>query len=77
MRSLLAITIAVLLAVAAPGSSVPAHAGDPASKYELTRRVAEAARMLATHPRFRGMSESQREKAAEFKQGGSEIYRQT
>ncbi len=71
MRGLLAIIIAALLAVAAPGASVPAHAGsnDPASKYELTRRVAEAAKMLATHPRFRGMSESQREKAVEFVAG--------
>jgi len=67
VRGLLAIIIAVLLAIAAPGSDVPAYAGsDPASKYELTRRVAEAARMLATNPRFRGMSDSQREKAAEF-----------
>jgi hypothetical protein len=62
----IAVTIAALLAVAAPGSNVPAYAGDPVSKYELTRRVAEAARMLATQPRFRGMSESQREKAVEF-----------
>lgn len=66
MRCLLAVTIAALLAVAAPGANVPAHAGDPASKYELTQRVAEAARMLATNPRFRGMSEPQREKAVEF-----------
>src|SRR5436190_10158869 len=66
VRCLLAVTIAALLAVAAPGANVPAHAGDPASKYELTQRVAEAARMLATNLRFRGMSEPQREKAVEF-----------
>ena len=64
---LLAVIIAALLAVASPASNVPAHAGsDPATKYELTKRVAEAAKMLATHPRFKGMSESQREKAVEF-----------
>lgn len=63
MRYFLIIAIAALFAMA-PGGR--ARAGDPASKYELTRRVAEAARMLATHPRFRGMSESQREKAVEF-----------
>jgi hypothetical protein len=57
------ITVAALL-VMAPGS--PAHAGDPASKHELTRRVAEAARMLARQPKFRGMSDAQREKAVEF-----------
>lgn len=68
MRWLLAIIIAALLAAAAPGSNVPAYAGsdDPATKYELTRRVAEAAKMLANYPHFRGMSESQREKAVEF-----------
>jgi hypothetical protein len=69
VRWLLVVTIAALLAVAAPGSNVPAHAGDPALKYELTQRVAEAARMLATHPRLRGMSESEREKAVEFVTG--------
>jgi hypothetical protein len=58
------ITIAALLATMVPGTR--AHAGDPASKYELTRRVAEAARMLARDPKFKGMSDSQREKAVEF-----------
>ena len=69
VRGLFVIIVAVLLAV--PGSNLPAHAGssDPALKYELTQRVVEAARMLATHPRFRGMSESQREKAVEFVAG--------
>jgi hypothetical protein len=63
VRWLPVITIAVLLALA-PGSR--AHAGDPASKDELTRRVAESARMLARHPKFKGMSDTQREKAVEF-----------
>jgi hypothetical protein len=66
LRWLLSLTMGALLAVAASGSIRPAHAGDPASKDELTRRVAEAARTLAADPRFRGMSESQREKAVEF-----------
>jgi hypothetical protein len=70
VRWLLAVSIAALLAVAAPGSNVPAYAGsDPATKYELTRGVAEAAKLLAAHPRFKGMSESQREKAVEFVTG--------
>jgi hypothetical protein len=42
----------------------PACAGAPASKHELERRVAEAARMLA--PRLKGMSQAQREKHVEF-----------
>jgi hypothetical protein len=64
VRRFLVITIVALLAALAPGSR--AHAGDPASKYELTRRVIEAARMLARHPNFKGMSDAQREKAVEF-----------
>ena len=68
MRYFLIIATAALLAMA-PGDRARAGAGDPASKYELTRRVAEAARMLATHPRYRGMSESRREKAVEFVAG--------
>lgn len=66
MRTLLAVAIAALLSIAAPGSNGPAFADDPALKYELTRRVAEAAKMLAAHPRFKGMSDSQRQKAVEF-----------
>ena len=43
-----------------------ACAGTPASKHELERRVAEAARMLAGRPRLKGMSQAQREKHVEF-----------
>jgi hypothetical protein len=64
VRRFLVVTIVALLVALAPGSR--AHAGDPASKYELTRRVTEAARMLARHPNFKGMSDAQREKAVEF-----------
>jgi hypothetical protein len=64
VRRFLVITIIALLAALAPGNR--AHAGDPTSKYELTRRVGEAARMLASHPNFKGMSNAQREKAVEF-----------
>jgi Putative metallopeptidase len=64
MRRFLVITIVALLAALAPGSR--ARAGDRASKYELTRRVIEAARMMARHPSFKGMSDAQREKAVEF-----------
>jgi len=64
VRRFLVITIVAWLAALAPGSR--AHAGDPASKYELTRRVTEAARMMARHPNFKGMSDAQREKAVEF-----------
>jgi hypothetical protein len=66
VRRLLTVTIAALLVAAAAGANVPAHAGDPASKYKLTERVVAAARMLATHPRFRSMPESKREKTVEF-----------
>ena len=47
----------------------PAHAGDPASKYDLQKRVAEAGRMLAANPRLKGMSDPQRERLAEFVAG--------
>jgi hypothetical protein len=63
VRWFLVITVAAVLAMA-PGSR--AYAGVPASKFELTRRVTEAARMLARHPSFKGMSDAQREKAVEF-----------
>jgi hypothetical protein len=63
VRWLPVVTIAALLAVA-PGNR--AHAGDPVSKHELTRRVAEAARMLARSSKFKGMSDAQRERAVEF-----------
>jgi hypothetical protein len=68
VRYFLIIATAALFAMA-PGDRAHAGSNDPALKYELTRRVAEAAKMLATHPRFRGMSESQREKAVEFVAG--------
>ena len=38
----------------------------PASRHELERRVAEAARLLAGRPRLKGMSQAQREKHVEF-----------
>jgi len=44
----------------------PACAGTPASRHELERRVAEAARLLAGRPRLKGMSQAQREKHVEF-----------
>src|SRR4051794_15465934 len=66
VRRFLVITIAALVAAMASGFGSKAHAGDPASKYELTRRVTEAARMLARDPNFKGMSDAQREKAVEF-----------
>jgi hypothetical protein len=66
VRQFLVITIAALLAAMAPGSGNRAYAGNPASKFELTRRVTEAARMLASHSKFKGMSNAQREKAVEF-----------
>ena len=43
-----------------------ARAGEAPPKYELTRRVAEAAQMLVDRPRLRGMSQVQRERAVEF-----------
>ena len=43
-----------------------ACAGTPASRHELERRVAEAARLLAGRPRLKGMSQAQREKHVEF-----------
>ena len=46
-----------------------ARAGEPVSKYDLQRRVADAARLLASHPRMKGMSEAQREKHVEFVAG--------
>ena len=58
-------TIAALLGLG-PGFTGPAHAGNPVDKYELTRRVTEAARMLAGNPKFKGLSNAQREKAVEF-----------
>ena len=64
MRWFLAIIISALLAAMAASS--PANAGHPVDKYELTRRVTEAARMLAGNPKFKGMSDAQREKAVEF-----------
>jgi hypothetical protein len=64
VRRFLVITIAALLATLAPGSR--AHAGDPASKDELSRRVAEAARMLAARPRLKGVPQARREKHVEF-----------
>ena len=63
MRWFPVIVIAPLLLMA-PGTS--AHAGDPVAKSELTRRVAEAARMLASRPRLKGRSQAQREKHVEF-----------
>ena len=60
------ITIAALLAAVPPMLASPACAGTPASKGELERRVAEAARMLADRPRLKGMSQAQREKHVEF-----------
>jgi len=47
----------------------PARAGEPVSKYDLQTRVAEAGRMLAGHPRMKGMSDAQREKHVEFVAG--------
>lgn len=63
MRWLLAVISAALFALAAGGN---AYAGNPADKHELTRRVSEAAKMLAGHPNFRGMSDTQRARAVEF-----------
>ena len=51
----------------------PAHAGDPASKYDLQKRVAEAGRMLAVNPRLKGMSDAQRERLTEFVAGQSAV----
>jgi hypothetical protein len=50
----------------APAAGSKAYAGNPVDKHELTRRVAEAAKMLAGHPNFRGMSDTQRARAVEF-----------
>ena len=66
MRSIRIITIAALLAAVPQMLASRACAGTPASKHELERRVAEAARMLASRPRLKGMSQAQREKHVEF-----------
>ena len=50
----------------APSLAGGACAGTPASRHELERRVAEAARLLAGRPRLKGMSQAQREKHVEF-----------
>jgi hypothetical protein len=63
VRWLLAMIVVALLA---PAAGSRAYAGNPADKHELTRRVTEAAKMLAGHPNFRGMSDSQRARAVEF-----------
>ena len=65
MRWIFCVIIAVL-GLAIPGVAGGAYAGDPASKYDLSRRVTEAARILANNPRFKNMPASQREKLVEF-----------
>jgi hypothetical protein len=66
VRWFLGVIIAVLAVVAVPGFTGRAYAGDPASKYDLSRRVTDAARILANNPRFKNMPASQREKLVEF-----------
>jgi len=50
------LVIAAVLAVVPSIFAGPACAGDKVSKYDLARRVTEAARMLADHPRLRRLS---------------------
>jgi Putative metallopeptidase len=66
MHRIRIVTIAALLAAVPQMLASRACAGTPTSKYELERRVAEAARMLADRPRLKGMSQAQREKHVEF-----------
>jgi hypothetical protein len=62
--------VAVARASEAPVMPQPlaggACTGTPASRHELERRVAEAARLLAGRPRLKGLSQAQREKHVEF-----------
>ena len=60
------VIIAALLAAAPLTLASRACAGTPAAAHELERRVAEAARMLASRPRLKGVSQAQREKHVEF-----------
>jgi len=60
------VTIAALLAAGPQMLASPACAGTPEAKHEIERRVAEAARMLASRPRLKGVSQAQREKHVEF-----------
>ena len=57
---------AVLLASAAPIFGAPARAGTPTSNPELERRIAEAARTLASRPRLKNKSPAQRARQVEF-----------
>jgi hypothetical protein len=63
------LVIAAVLAVVPSIFAGPACAGDKVSKYDLARRVTEAARMLADHPRLRRLSEAERERHVEFVAG--------
>ena len=60
------VIIAALLAAAPLTLASRACAGTPAAAHEIERRVAEAARMLASRPRLKGVSQVQREKHVEF-----------
>ena len=63
------VAIAASLAVTPSILGGRACAGEPVSKYDLQRRVVDAARLLAGHPRMKGMSEALREKHVEFVAG--------
>ena len=60
------VAIAVSLVVTPSMLGGRAYAGAPGSEHDIERRVAEAARMLASNPRLKGMSQAQREKHVEF-----------
>jgi hypothetical protein len=60
------VALAVSLAVTPSILGGGACAGTPAGEPDLQRRVAEAARTLASTPRLKSMSQAQREKHVEF-----------
>jgi hypothetical protein len=66
MRWFSLVTTAALFALAAPAFGSRAAAATPAPSGEIARRVAEAARVLASRPRLRGESQAQRERHVEF-----------
>ena len=68
MRWFLTAVLATL-AVVPPMLAGPAGAEAPTGKHDIERRVAEAARDLASHPHFRGKSQEQREKHVAFVAG--------
>jgi Putative metallopeptidase len=65
MRWFSVVTIAALF-VLAPAFGSRAAAGTPAPSGEIQRKVAEAARVLASRPRLKGKSQAERERHVEF-----------